>query len=163
MRHLVSSAAHTLCLAGCLILMTACGSEPEPSPKEIAAVAEEKSWLEAEEAFSHTKGTNIFRPTEAEAEAIKQTIRGFLSARSVEDLAPLISEPDRVLPKVKTYYLTNSFISGGVYVNPQFRSAGKYIVTKVTLGGGSSERLLALEKADSGYKVNWELFIREIP
>lgn len=146
----------------CLIA-AGCGSEPETTSGDIEPKAKEKSWLAEEDAFTYTHGTRIFRPTETEAEAIKQTIRDFLRARSVKDLTPLIIEPERVLTDVEAYYHSHPFISGGVHVNPQFRSAGKYIVTELTFDRGRQSRLLALEKTESGYKVNWEIFVKEIP
>jgi len=151
-------------LLGWLCLIVAgCGSEPEPKTVEPEAQADEKSWLEEEDAFTYTRGTSIFRPTETEAQAIKQTIRDFLRARSVDELERVILDPERMLPKVEAYYQSHPFVSGGVHVDPQFRNAGKYIVTELTFDRGRPPRLLAIKKTDSGYKVNWEIFVQPIP
>lgn len=146
-------------LIGSCLFVAACdsGSELKPLAPENAII--EKSWLEDETSFSNERGSVVFRPTEEEEASIKQVIRDFLGARSSQDLALLIREPERVMPMVEAHYRTHSFISGGVHVDPQFRAAGRYIFTKVTLDGAKARRLLALEKTDAGYKVNWELFV----
>jgi|GEM_PF-2752793 len=141
--------------------LTGC-NQNEPSDLSVEPTLEggsADSLLADTSAFTNKRGSVVFRPTAEESASIKDSVRGFLSARTVEALEPYVLYSERVLPLAQQYYSQRPFLSGSVRVDPEFRSVGQRIVAKVFIEGRKFPRLLALEKTDAGYKIDWELFV----
>jgi hypothetical protein len=93
------------------------------------------------------------------AEAI-QTMRRFLEALKVEDLRPVLREPDRVWPLVEDYQRRTPwkpFVVRRLPTRPEIQ-LNRGLLAGVVEVNDFQRFVLAMERAPEGVKVDWESF-----
>jgi hypothetical protein len=107
----------------------------------------------APDSFAATAG----RALEIEAVGADR-VRRFLAARAVDDYAPLVREPEAVLPRIREFLPTNpprtlALRSMKVSVAP----GGRYLAI-LTLDDFSTRRMI-LEDTSDGVRIDWEAWV----
>jgi hypothetical protein len=127
---------------------------PEPSPETVT--------LASEEAASEAQLPSIMRRSEiailAEAEPLA---RRFLEASSVEELLPLVRNPEQAGPRMLAFYPEGKIDPPGLSVfnasgSASYRNA---IVAVDLLTAQHEPRQLAFVETDAGLRVDWESFV----
>ncbi len=89
------------------------------------------------------------------------TTEKFLSVTSIEEFAPLIRDPDRVMPLLREYYKHTPYEAIGALSigdHGNVRVSKKIASFQVTLKNYES-RLIAVELTDEGALVDWESWV----
>lgn len=85
----------------------------------------------------------------------------FLSAQSVEELRPLVRNPDTTIPRIMKLYPDGKIDMGGLLTfNPadQFRKSGEFISVTVRTKNYEERTMVFTETAD-GIRVDWESWV----
>jgi hypothetical protein len=101
-------------------------------------------------------------------EAIESTIRNFFKAGSVETLARLVRQPERVVPLMRDFYQNRNV--GGQSLKSirmlqplTLDKRGDFWIASVSLADGAKSNLIIQTPEDGEPKIDWETFVCHQP
>lgn len=127
---------------------------------ELAEVEEDKKEL----IVDRIKEDKEVRQT---LDLMKDCVRGYLMAKSIEEKLPYIRHADRVKPMMVNYYQTNEMKPADFRNFERIRSMGleslSFVFGQVELYNGKKHRLLLEQLEDGTFKVDWESDVCYLP
>lgn len=97
-------------------------------------------------------------------ERIESVIRGFFSATSVDQLVPLVRQPERVVPLMRRYYEGKPVAAAGLDQIKKLRGVtlenrADFWMASVALGDGTSKSMVLEVGPDGVPHVDWESMV----
>jgi len=98
---------------------------------------------------------------------MEDSVRGYLSAESVDQLLPFVRHPERVKPLMKHYYQSHEMHPGEFQHFKRIRSMGmdslSFVYGRAALQDGSSRKMLIEQLEDNSFRVDWESDVCYLP
>ncbi len=91
----------------------------------------------------------------------QDVVRKFLTAETIDELKPLVRNPDVAMPRIRRWYAENKWTPPGakeIGCGGRISLKGKMTSMSVRLGDYSVKQI-ALERTPDGYKVDWESWV----
>ena len=92
--------------------------------------------------------------------SMKESVRGYLTADSIDEILPFVRHEHRVKPLMERYYSQHSFQPAEFVKFQRIRSMGlenqPFAYINVSLKDGQSRKLLIEELANGAFRVDWE-------
>ena len=99
--------------------------------------------------------------------SMKSCVRGYLTAKTVDDKLAYVRHPERVRPLMEEYYQRNELIEEDFRQFERLRSMGlesqSFIFSQVELLNGKTHMLLLEQLEDGTFRVDWESDVCYLP
>lgn len=111
--------------------------------------------------FTLPEGENLVEVLPSDQRTAQEFAKKFLACENMEDLAPLIREPERVMPLIRKFYEKEPYKAIGALEvdDSQISQVMKRFTSFVVVLKDYSSRPIALELTDDGPRVDWESWV----
>ena len=101
-------------------------------------------------------------------DVLEQVVRQFCEATSVEEMLPVVRQPERVKPLMEAYYRAHPMVPLGFERQGDFQGTGLGTDTtfwrlRVEVAGGKRMVLIIEQEGEDGYRIDWETAVTYQP